>query len=149
MYVHQRNLFSDLWNMSSIRKGLLMLFLFFFSADKLSAQASNQMVRLAKIKVDPKQLDAYNAALKEQMHQAMRTEPGVLKYYAMADKKDPSSIVILEIYADTAAYNSHIQTIHFKKYKELVKNMVKSLELTDVTVIADETKPFKELRERN
>lgn len=105
------------------------------------AQDKNQMVRLAKIKVDPLQLEQYNAALKEQMTAAIRVEPGVLTYYAVADKSDPSSITILEIYADTAAYNSHITTLHFRKYKEAVKNMVKSLELVDVTLIGSARKP--------
>ena len=108
---------------------------------KTMAQDKNQMVRLAKIKVDPLQLEQYNAALKEQMTTAIRVEPGVLTYYAVAAKSDPSSITILEIYADTAAYNSHIATLHFIKYKEAVKNMVKSLELVDVTLIGSAKKP--------
>ena len=109
--------------------------------NKTMAQDKIQMVRLAKIKVDPLQLEQYNAALKEQMTTAIRVEPGVLTYYAVADKGDPSSITILEIYADTAAYNSHIATLHFRKYKEAVKNMVKSLELVDVTLIGSARKP--------
>ena len=104
------------------------------------AQDKNQMVRLAKIKVDPLQLDKYNRALKEQMATAVKTEPGVLTYYAVADKKDPSQITILEIYADTVAYKSHIETPHFKKYKDTVKDMVKSLELVDVTLLATANK---------
>jgi len=104
------------------------------------AQQNQQMVRLAKIKVDSSQVEKYNAALKEQMNAAISAEPGVLTYYAVADKKDPSSITILEIYADAAAYNSHIATPHFKKYKETVKDMVKSLELVDVTLIASARK---------
>lgn len=106
----------------------------------LMAQQKNRMVRLAKIKVDPSQLEKYEDALKEQMTTAIRVEPGVLTYYAVADKTDPSSITILEIYADTVAYNSHIATPHFKKYKETVKDMVKSLELVDVTLIASAKK---------
>lgn len=105
------------------------------------AQEKIQMVRLAKIKVNPLQLDKYNSALKEQMTTAIRLEPGVLTYYAVADKSDASHITILEIYADTAAYQSHIQTTHFKKYKETVKNMIKSLELVDVNLIASAKKP--------
>lgn len=93
------------------------------------------MVRLAKIKIDPLQLKKYTLALKEQMTTAIRVEKGVLTYYAVADKGDPSNITILEIYADTAAYNSHIRTSHFKKYKETVKDMVKSLELVNVTLV--------------
>ncbi len=105
------------------------------------AQEKIQMVRLAKIKVDPLQLDKYNSALKEQMTTAIRLEPGVLTYYAVADKSAPSHITILEIYADTAAYQSHITTTHFKKYKETVKDMVKSLELVEVNLIASAKKP--------
>src|ERR1700754_3394204 len=76
---------------------------------KAIAQQKNQMVRLAKIQVDPSQLEQYNAALKEQMATAVRVEPGVLTYYAVADKSDPSHITILEIYADSTAYKLHIQ----------------------------------------
>jgi len=108
---------------------------------KAMAQDKKQMVRLAKIKVDPSQLEAYNAALKEQMTTAIRVEPGVLTYYAVADKKDPSSITILEIYADTAAYKAHTTTPHFQKYKTTVNGMVKSLELVDVTLIGAAKKP--------
>lgn len=100
-----------------------------------------QMVRIAKIIVDPAQLDAYNAALKEQMSTAVRVEPGVLTYYAVADKENPSHITILEIYADMTAYQAHIQTEHFKKYKATVQNMVKSLELEDVNLIGVAKKP--------
>jgi quinol monooxygenase YgiN len=118
------------------------LFMLTFSfGNKATAQNKDQMVRLAKIKVDPLQLERYNAVLKEEMTTAIRVEPGVLTYYAVADKSDPASITILEIYADTAAYNSHIATLHFKKYKEAVKDMVKSLELVDVTLIGSARKP--------
>lgn len=118
------------------------LFILTFAFDAtLMAQEKSQMVRLAKIKVDPLQLEKYNAALKEQMTTAVRVEPGVLTYYAVADKNDPSNITILEIYADTAAYKSHIETPHFKKYKDTVKDMVKSLELIDVSLIGSAKKP--------
>lgn len=59
----------------------------------------------------------------------------------MADKKDTSSITILEIYADTSAYQKHILTPHFKKYKDTVKDMVTSLELIDVNMIGFAKKP--------
>jgi quinol monooxygenase YgiN len=118
---------------------ICMLTLFF--STNVMAQQRNQVVRLAKIQVDPAQLEKYNTALKEQMTTAVSVEPGVLTYYAVADKSNPSHITILEIYADTAAYNSHIKTPHFKKYKDTVQGMVKSLELTDVNLISVAKKP--------
>lgn len=121
---------------------VVTLFILSFSTNTL-AQEKIQMVRLAKIKVDRLQLDNYNIALKEQMTTAVYLEPGVLTYYAVADKTEPSQITILEIYADTTAYKSHIETTHFKKYKETVKDMVKSLELVDVTLIGSANKMEK------
>lgn len=120
---------------------LMVLFLFF--AENTRAQEKKQMVRIAKIKVHPTYLDAYNKALKEQMNAAIQLEPGVLTYYAVSDKNAPTNITILEIYADTIAYKSHIETVHFKKYKTTVKDMVQSLELVDVDLIAAAVKDKK------
>ncbi|MDN3548547.1 putative quinol monooxygenase [Mucilaginibacter aquaedulcis] len=125
------------WRMLLVALGILSLSF----NNKAMAQQKKQMVRLAKIEVDPAQLEKYNTALKEQMSAAINVEPGVLTYYAVADKNAPSHITILEIYADTAAYKLHITTPHFKKYKETVQNMVKSLELVDVDLIAAAKKP--------
>jgi quinol monooxygenase YgiN len=115
-------------------------FMIFFNHEAMSQQ-NIQIVRLAKIQVDPAQLEQFNAALKLQITTAIQVEEGVLTYYAVADKHDPSHITILEIYADSAAYKSHIETPHFKKYKDTVRNMVKSLELVDVNLIGFAKKP--------
>ena len=120
---------------------LLSFLLVVLSIENALAQDNNRMFRIAKIKVDPVQLEKYRLALREQMNAAIQDEPGVLSYYAVADKKDPSSITIFETYADTAAYNAHIKTPHFRKYKETVEDMVKSLELIDVSLVAAAKKP--------
>ena len=116
--------------------GMLLL-----SILQAQAQTDKRMIRIAQIEVDSTQLKQYNAALKEQMQTAVRLEPGVLTYYAVADKKDPSRITILEIYADSAAYLKHIATPHFKKYKTTVEHMVKKLELVDVNLIGSAKQP--------
>ena len=108
---------------------------------KIMAQEKNHMFRIAKIQVDPAQLDKYKIALKEQMNTAIRIEPGVLSYYAVSDKKDPSHIIIFETYADSTAYKAHIQAPHFKKYKETVQHMVTSLEVIDVDLIGAVNRP--------
>jgi len=118
-----------------------VLFLTIFFQLRVMAQEDKKMYRIARITVDPSQLDKYKAALREQMNAAIRVEPGVLSYRAVADKKDPTHITILEIYADTTAYQAHIQTTHFRKYKDTVKDMVKQLELVDVSLVAFAKKP--------
>ncbi len=103
-------------------------------------QDAKRIYRIAKIKVDPKQLGKYKLALQEQMNAAIKLESGVLSYTAVADKKDTSLITILEVYANTEAYQSHILTPHFKKYKEAVKDMVLSLELIDTELVVSAKK---------
>lgn len=70
------------------------------------------------------------------MNAAIKLEPGVLSYTALADKKDPTSFTLLEVYANKEAYQAHIQSPHFRKYKETVKDWVLSLELFDVDLVA-------------
>lgn len=94
--------------------------------------SENNLVRLSKITVDPAQLDAYNSLLKEEIEASMRIEPGVMTLYATAEKDKPNKITILEIYADRAAYEKHLTTPHFKKYKQGTLSMVKDLQLVDV-----------------
>ena len=63
---------------------------------------------------------------------AMRLEPGVLMIYAIAEKDAPHKVTIVEIYADRAAYESHLKTAHFLKYKHGTLDMVEDLQLIDV-----------------
>lgn len=98
---------------------------------QLPSVETDNKVRLSRITVDPAQLDSYNAFLKEEIEASMRLEPGVLTLYAVSEKENPNRITILEIYADENAYQSHIQTSHFQKYKKGTLNMVKELELLD------------------
>lgn len=107
---------------------LLMIF------SNASAQEEHtQMVRLANLVIDEAHLESYNKFLKEEIETSLRVEPGVLTLYAVAEKDNPTHITILEIYASKEAYQSHIQTPHFLKYKNGTQHMVKSLTLTETT----------------
>jgi 4-carboxymuconolactone decarboxylase len=94
-------------------------------------QEKHQMVRLARLVIDPSRLDEYKAILKEEIEASVRIEPGVLTLYAVSEKERPNHFTILEIYADSAAYKAHLQTPHFIKYKTSTKDMVKSFELIE------------------
>jgi 4-carboxymuconolactone decarboxylase len=105
-----------------------------------AAQRQEPYVRIARILADTAQLENYKAALKEGIETAVRVEAGVLRMYAVYDKDKPTHITVFETYASKEAYESHIQTPHFKKYKTGTLPMVKSLELIDVVPIAFEAK---------
>jgi len=111
------------------RSMFIVIILLMLTTSDASAQQGNQMVRLAKIVVDSAQLDSYKALLKEEIETSVRVEPGVITLYAVAEKNNPCHITILEIYADSTAYQAHLLTPHFIKYKTGTKDMVKSLDL--------------------
>ena len=103
--------------------------------------AQDVVVRIAKLNIDSAQLDNYKAFLKEEIEASVRLEAGVLTLNAVADKKNPTQITIMEIYANQEAYLAHIKSPHFLKYKTGTKDMVKSLELMETVPIALESKP--------
>lgn len=92
----------------------------------------DQIVRIAELEIDPAQLDAYRTLLAEEIEASADTEPGVLMLHAVSEKDRPEHIRILEVYADREAYDAHLQTPHFLKYKTGTAEMVKALTLVEV-----------------
>ena len=104
------------------------------------AQDKAQVIRMAKLEIDSSQLEQYKAMLKEGIETAVRAEPGVLTLYAVYEKEHPTRVTVFEVYADQSAYEAHLQTAHFKKYKTGTQKMVKHLELIEVTPISLQAK---------
>lgn len=101
-------------------------------AEDSKMPANENFVRLSLITVDPARLEEYKAYLKEGVTASMSREPGVLVLYPTTRKDAPNVFTILEIYANRTAYESHIKSAHFQKYKQGTLDMVQSLELVDV-----------------
>ena len=114
-----------------------MLALFLPNACRRSSaeDTPNRVVRIAELEIDPAQLESYKVLLREEIESSIRLEPGVLALYAVSLKDNPAQIRIFETYADVAAYNSHLQTPHFQKYKTGTQRMVKSLRLIETNPI--------------
>ncbi|WP_422006336.1 putative quinol monooxygenase [Roseivirga pacifica] len=101
----------------------------------------NLMIRMAEIEIDSAYLSEYLAILKEESAASVALEPGVISIYPMFQKENPTQIRLLEIYADKVAYEAHLETPHFKKYKTETMHMVKSLALIDMAAIDPESMP--------
>jgi len=85
--------------------------------------------RLAEIEVYPKYLTEYLSYANEVDRLSMEREPGVVCLFPMQSAEDSTQIRILEIYASEEAYQQHLKTEHFLKYKQGTLHMVKSLKL--------------------
>jgi quinol monooxygenase YgiN len=104
-------------------------------APAFAQQAREPYVRVAEIEIDPAHLEAYTAAVKEQIEAAIGLEAGVLALYSVTDKDNPAHVFVFEMYADIDAYKAHLETAHFKKYKVATQDMVKSLKLRETIPI--------------
>ena len=120
------------------------------SSDKPTAtsQDGTMLVRIAEVEVYPEHLEAYLAAATEIQQKSLAEEPGVLCLFPTQMKEDSTHFRILEIYASQQAYQHHIQTAHFQKYKQGTLHMVKSLKLQDLTPLDRNTmnKIFKKIK---
>lgn len=97
--------------------------------EAVDANARGLMVRIAVSGVDPEQLDAYKIFLTEEQEASVWLEAGVLMLHSVQYAGGPTQVRLLEVYASQKAYESHIQTPPFLKYKNGTEKMVRSLEL--------------------
>ena len=95
--------------------------------------------RLAEIEVYPKYLTEYMSYANEVDRLSVEREPGVVCLFPMQSAEDSTRIRILEIYASEEAYQQHLKTEHFQKYKQGTLHMVKSLKIPTMKPLDSKT----------
>ena len=100
------------------------------------------IVRLAEIEVYPEYLSEYLSFANEVDRLSVEREPGVVCLYPMQLADDSTQIRILEIYASEEAYQQHLKTDHFQRYKQGTMHMVKALKLPTMQPLDPETMEF-------
>jgi len=85
---------------------------------------------LAELDIDPAQLAAYKAALKEEIAASIRLEPGVLRLYAVSIKDHPIRFASRDV-SRSDVISSPPKLSDFKRYKLTTQHMVKSLTLIE------------------
>jgi quinol monooxygenase YgiN len=93
------------------------------------------MVRISEIEIHPQHLEEYKTILRHEAEASVKLERGVIAIFPMFQKDNPTQARILEIYSDPQAYQSHLKTEHFLKYKTTTLHMVKSLKLVDMEAL--------------
>lgn len=102
-------------------------------------QEGPMIVRIAEIEVVPEHLEEYLAIAGEVDRLSMEREPGVICLFPMQSDDAPNRIRILEIYASEEAYQKHLRTEHFQRYKQGTLHMVKDLKLPLMQPLDQET----------
>ena len=112
-------------------------------------QEGKMIVRLAEIEVYPEYLQEYLSYANEVDRLSVEREPGVICLFPMQSTEDSTRINILEIYASDAAYQQHLKTEHFQKYKQGTLHMVKSLKLPTMQSLDPKTMKLIFKKQRN
>ena len=107
----------------------------------VAEQGRNLYVRVAELEIEPAQVEAFATAAREVGQVSVRSEDGCLVLYAVAEKDNPGRVRVFEVYRDPAAYQAHLQTPHFKKFRATTDGMVKSRKLIDAIPISLAAKP--------
>jgi len=100
-----------------------------------AAAPQTPLVRIAELRIAPEHLEAYTRAVRKEIEISVRIEPGVLAIYSVAEKADPTSLRFFEIYADEAAYQSHLASPHFREYFETTKHMITARKLIETVPV--------------
>ena len=67
------------------------------------------------IRIKTESIDAFMRKLDDNAREA-RKETGCKQFEVLVDPKDKATVMLYEVYKDEAAFESHQQTPHLKKY---------------------------------
>ena len=76
-----------------------------------------------EVRVRPEFLTAFQDATRENA-QASREEPGIARFDVLQRADDPTRFVLIEAYRTAEAPAAHKETAHYKKWRDLVAEMM-------------------------
>lgn len=73
---------------------------------------------IVNLKIKPDQVEQFMKMALENAAASRETEPGCRQFDVLVDAEDPTRIAFYEVYDNKSAFESHLETAHFKKYFE-------------------------------
>jgi len=67
------------------------------------------------LRIKPENVESFMTRALENAAQS-RKEPGCRQFDVLVDPKEPTRVMLYEVYLDDKAFEAHQQTAHFKKY---------------------------------
>ena len=79
-------------------------------------------VIIAPIKIKEGFKEQFVEAMLDDAKGSVKNEPGCLRFDVIQDGDDPNLIWLYEVYVDEAAFQAHMETPHFIKWRDTVKD---------------------------
>lgn len=83
--------------------------------------------------VKPEAIPAFGAAMLEQARTSLETEAGCRQFDVAWPDDDPGHVHLYEVYDSPAAFETHLQTGHFKRFDALVAPMIVDKQVCQMT----------------
>ena len=119
------------WLVAAIAAALLLV----APGQRAAAQSAGLYINAVDLDINPADIDAYMAALKEN-GAASVTEPGCRVFNIHVQASNPNHVFIYEVYDSAAALDAHRATDHFKKYAATTAKMVTKRDARPMTSVA-------------
>lgn len=103
--------------------------------------SSQAYVRWSELEIDPAQLDSFKILAEENVRETRRTESGVLAFFWAGEKDHPNRIRVFEVYSDANAYQTHLQSSHFQKFRAGTGQVVTNRQLFEAVPVTFGAKP--------
>ena len=78
----------------------------------------------ASIRIKEGHREPFIEAMLDDAQGSVRDEPGCLRFDVIQDGGDPNTIWLYEVYKDEGAFEAHLQTPHFIKWRDAVKDWI-------------------------
>lgn len=74
------------------------------------------IVLVVELDMKPGQRDAYLARARQHRENVLKNEPGCHRFDLIVPAEDPDKMFLIEVYADQAALDHHLNTPYMKAY---------------------------------
>ena len=92
-------------------------------------------LRWSELEIDPARLDIFKILAEENVREARRTEPGVIAFHWASERDRPTLVRVFEAYADANAYQAHLQSPHFQKFRAASGDLVTGRKLFEAVPV--------------
>jgi autoinducer 2-degrading protein len=94
---------------------------------------SGAFVIIAEFEVKPDQLERFLELARTDASQSVAKEPGCHQFDVTVDREQPNRVVLYEVYADAAAFDSHVEMPHLKAFRAGIEDLIVSRQVRRLT----------------
>ncbi|MDO6587505.1 putative quinol monooxygenase [Salipiger sp. 1_MG-2023] len=82
------------------------------------------------------QMEAFMPLMLENAAASKKLEPGCHRFDVLTDADKPDQVFLYELYTDSAAFDAHCDSAHFKEFSAATADMVAGKEVTSWSTVA-------------